>query len=73
MRQFAAESFVLQEVKSAAVDQEFTETTELLSLSCRQKPADTKASGSDQYWWGVGVITSCFTSAQLSSYVEEYL
>lgn len=39
-RQFAVESFCLQEVNPAAVDQAFTETTNLLAFFRRQKPAE---------------------------------
>lgn len=38
--QFAVESSCLQEVKSAAVDQPFTDTTDPLALVCRQEAAE---------------------------------
>lgn len=38
--QFAIESSCLQEVKSAAVDQPFTDTTDPLALVCRQEAAE---------------------------------
>ena len=39
-RQLAVESFCLQEVNPAALDQAFTEPTNLLTFLRRQKPAE---------------------------------